>query len=176
MLISDETASEPSLIGGTGHSGQEIREAQMRPSTITTKYQQIRHSGRLAIAAGVVAAALVAPAAASASPAGLETSDYPGASQVSPQNVSSVTALAPPTSQPSSPVQHSESDYSSLTSITGSDGVGHAPVSVSSSSPSDDGFDWSDALIGAGIAALLAFCATGVALAGRRRTTLSPSA
>lgn len=145
----------------------------MRPITITTKYQQIRHGSRLAIAIGVVGCALVAPAGASA------VADYPvsnGEPQASGDaTFSSVTALSPPSGQPSSPVQRSGSDYSTVSSITGHDGVGQAPVSASTSSPSN-GFDWSDAGIGAAIAILLAACATVGVLVQRRRHTLSPTA
>ncbi|HEX2128147.1 MAG TPA: hypothetical protein VHF58_02915 [Solirubrobacterales bacterium] len=143
----------------------------MRAMTITTRYKQIRHSGRLVIAVAVVAGALIAPAGASA------VADYPvsneHASSQGSGEFSSVTALAPPQSQPSAP--QSAPEYSTVSSITGSDVGNPQPLTVSSPS-ADDGFDWSDAGIGALVALALSLCAAASVHVARRRTTLSPSA
>ena len=142
----------------------------MRAMTITNRYQQIRHSGRLTLVAGVAACALVAPAGAAA------MADYPVSSgpESSPSSseFSSVTSLVPPSSEPSASAQ---SDYSTVSSITGSDVVRPEPVTVSSPS-SGDGFDWSDAGIGALVAGALSALAAAGIMVGRRHSTLSPQA
>jgi hypothetical protein len=141
----------------------------MRAITITNRYQQIRHSGRLTFLAGVAACALVAPAGAAAM-ADYPVSSGPESTQQSSSEFFSLNSLTPPSGQPSGSAQ---SDPSTVSSITG--GGQSQPVTVSSPGP-EDGFDWSDAGVAALVAAALAACAGASVLVARRHSTLSPSA
>jgi hypothetical protein len=133
----------------------------------------------------VGAFALAIPAGASAGPidgAYSSVNSITGAPDDSGRPVggsdySSVNAVTPPASEPSSPSGSGGSPnvdpgYSSLNAVTG---PSHEPTFVSGSPSAGDQFDWGDAALGAGAALALVSLGGAALLTVRRRTAL-PSA
>jgi hypothetical protein len=148
----------------------------MRAHTITTMFRRRRTARRtVALVLAVCSLAIPASAAAYSSPnsitGGSEQSSQP-AEGVAQSSLNAITQEADGSSAPSGLASAHRVDpghpaYSSLNPI--------APADVSSSPSTDDGFDWSSAVAGAGAA--VAFLALGGAafLTARRRTTISPA-
>jgi hypothetical protein len=149
----------------------------MRAHTVTTMFRRKRSARRVA-AIVLAACSLAIPASAGAytSPnaitGGAEQSSQPAAGS----GQSSLNAITQGSSAPSAPSAAGE-----LTSAHQVDPGNPAYLSATageadvSSSSADDGFDWSSAVIGAGVA--MAGLALGGAafLTARRRTTVSPA-
>lgn len=131
----------------------------MRAHTVTTMFRRQRSARR--------AAAIVLAACSLAIPASAAAYTYPGSS----------TSGSEQSSQPAGELQSAHQvdpgnpAYSSLAATAPS---AREPDVVSSSS-ADDGFDWSSAVIGAGVA-MAVFALGGAAfLTARRRITVSPA-
>ena len=154
------------------------RESMKRKNYIST----------ILVFAGVATALAVAPATAAEYPGSVTAlaGGHDGDEQVSaPQApyIGSVTALAgghdgnaQPTGQPSGqPVKSSpSSDFQPLNGILGEDGVTQAVPTASVAN--GDGFDWTDALIGAMISSAVLLMAFLTARSvGRRRTPTAES-
>jgi hypothetical protein len=117
-----------------------------------------------ALATLVVTAAIVAPASAYES---VNAASHPAAStdQGSGQTGTSINAIL----GESTPVASPRPGFSSPNAILGSANVSE-PVALTSTSTDSTGFDWNDALIGAGSALVLVLVAGGaMALVRHRR-------
>jgi hypothetical protein len=132
---------------------------------------------RTTIITSLLICAFAIPASASADPA---SSDYSRADAIaagleessqstSGQDYSSLNATVPPVSEPST-----GSGYSSLNATTGPSPI--QPTFASASPSANDGFQWGDAALGAGMALALVAFGGAALLTVRRRTTVSPSA
>jgi hypothetical protein len=125
--------------------------------------------------ASLLVCAFAIPASASADPS---SSDYSRADAIaagleessqssSGSDYSSLNATVPPVSEPST-------GYTSLNATTGPSP--NQPTFASGSPSANDGFQWGDAALGAGMALALVAFGGAALLTVRRRTTVSPSA
>jgi hypothetical protein len=125
--------------------------------------------------ASLLVCAFAIPASASADPM---SSDYSRADAIaagleessqssSGSDYSSLNATVPPVSEPST-------GYTSLNATTGPSP--NQPTFASASPSANDGFQWGDAALGAGMALALVAFGGAALLTVRRRTTVSPSA
>jgi hypothetical protein len=126
---------------------------------------------RTIIIISALVCAFAIPASASAdtgysSPNAITGGSDDSGQAVSGQDYSSLNAISPPVSE-------SSSGYSSLNATTGPSPA--QPTFASGSPSANDGFQWGDAALGAGMALALVAFGGAALLTVRRRTAVSPS-
>jgi hypothetical protein len=148
----------------------------MRAHTITIMFRRRRSAQRaVALVLAVGSLAIPASAAAYTSPNAITGGSEQSAQPADGPDQSSLNAITQESSGTSAPstlasahrVDPGHPAYSSLNPI--------APADVSSPASTDDGFDWSSAVVGAGAATALLALGGAALLTARRRTTVSPA-
>jgi hypothetical protein len=148
----------------------------MRAHTITIRSRATRNARKRVLALVLAVTALAIPATASADPPGSDHSVYSFTGGSSQSDYSSLNSITGGSTESSSFVgsPYVGSDHSSLSSITGP--PSGEPIVVSGPPVgASDGFDWADAALGAGAALALAAFGAAALLTVRRRTAMSPS-
>jgi hypothetical protein len=148
----------------------------MRAHTITIMFRR-RRSARRAVALVLAVGSLAIPATAAAytSPNAIAGGSEQSAQPAEGPDQSSLNAITQESGESSASsglvsahrVDPGHPAYSSLNPI--------APADVSSPASTDDGFDWSSAVVGAGVATAFLGLGGAALLTARRRTTVSPA-